>query len=379
MDPIGSHVTIGIGPTLPVPMPQPLTDAFQQATISHTDDGHSGFQITFGSGREGIAGLIDSPILSSQLLRPFNRVLIVLTTGPFPTVLMDGVITHQQVNPSNEAGASTVSITGEDMSALMDLHEMSSELVGQEDSVAAALIIAQYATYGVVPAVLPPPVIDPPLPIDRTPVQLETDLGHLRTMAQRYGYVFFVAPGPAPGMSTGYWGPPQRIGVPQRALSVGMGSHSNVDSLNFQNDARAPAIVEGEVVDPNLGSSLPVMTFASTRPPLAAEPAILVNQPHVRRLQFRESGYAYPQAMARAQGTTDASTDVVTATGEIDGNRYGGALQARSIVGVRGAGFENDGFYYVKQVEHTVKRGSYRQSFTLTREGTGSITPVVVP
>jgi hypothetical protein len=379
MDPIGSHVTVAIGPTLPVPLPLPLTDAFQQATVSHSDEGHSGFQITFGSGREGIAGLIDSPILSSQLLRPFNRVLILLTMGPVPTVLMDGVITHQQVNPSNDAGGSTVSVTGEDMSALMDLHERSSELVGQEDSIAAALIYAQYATYGVVPVVVPPPVIDPPLPIERTPVQLETDLGHLRTMASRYGYVCFVQPGPAPGASIGYWGPPPRAGVMQRALSVGMGPHSNVESLSFQNDARAPAIVEGEVVDPRLGTALPVMTFLSTRLPLVPEPAILVNQPNVRRLQFRESGNTYVQALARAQGTTDASTDVVTATGEVDGMRYGGALAARSIVGVRGAGFEYDGLYYVKRVEHTIKRGSYRQSFTLTREGTGSITPAVVP
>ena len=38
-----------------------------------------------------------------------------------------------------------------------------------------------------------------------------------------------------------------------------------------------------------------------------------------------------------------------------------------------------DGFYYVKQVTHTSRRGSYKQSFTLTREGTGALAPVVVP
>jgi hypothetical protein len=38
-----------------------------------------------------------------------------------------------------------------------------------------------------------------------------------------------------------------------------------------------------------------------------------------------------------------------------------------------------DGFYYVKSVTHTISRTSYSQSFGLSREGTGTLTPVVVP
>jgi len=37
------------------------------------------------------------------------------------------------------------------------------------------------------------------------------------------------------------------------------------------------------------------------------------------------------------------------------------------------------GLYYVKKVTHTIKAGQYKQKFTLTREGTGSTVPVVVP
>ena len=48
-------------------------------------------------------------------------------------------------------------------------------------------------------------------------------------------------------------------------------------------------------------------------------------------------------------------------------------------MGVGGAGFSYDGFYYVRRVTHTLKPGEYRQSFTLSRDGTGALLPVVVP
>jgi hypothetical protein len=47
------------------------------------------------------------------------------------------------------------------------------------------------------------------------------------------------------------------------------------------------------------------------------------------------------------------------------------------LVGVRGAGIAYDGLYYVQSVKSTLKRGEFKQSFTLTRNGLVSITPKV--
>jgi phage protein D len=69
----------------------------------------------------------------------------------------------------------------------------------------------------------------------------------------------------------------------------------------------------------------------------------------------------------------------VTGQGTVQTARYGGVLRARSLVGVRGAGLDYDGFYYVRSVTHNITRSSYSQSFGLSREGTGTLTPVVVP
>jgi hypothetical protein len=77
--------------------------------------------------------------------------------------------------------------------------------------------------------------------------------------------------------------------------------------------------------------------------------------------------------MARAS----ANADVVTGSGSLDVLRYGRVLQARGLVGVRGAGPAFDGLHYVDSVTHSIALGQYKQSFTLTRNALISNTPVV--
>lgn len=263
---------------------------------------------------------------------------------------------------------------------MMDMEEKSVEHMVQDETIIANKIILSYPQYQLIPIVIPPPMIDPPIAIVRVPVQQETDLEYLKEMAERYAYVFYIVPGPAPLTNTAYWGPPKRLDLPQRALSVNMGPDTNVKSpINFQNNALAPTLFSGKVQDSMTNQILPVQTFASIRPPLASQPSLLT-QSCVRRKKFRaEDGLNIMQAFARAQGMTDESTDVVSAEGELDALRYGDILQARGIVGLRGAGYNYDGLYYVKSVTHTIRRGEYTQRFSLRREGVGAISPVVIP
>jgi hypothetical protein len=376
---LGIHLTLLIGPTVAVPAPFPVMEALQSVEVTHSDESRSGFQLTFQVGRSGAADLLDYALVANPLFKPFNRVILVVTVNVTPRVLVDGIITHHQLSPSSEPGRSTFTITGEDVSVMMDLEEKSAEHPAQDETVIALKLIAGYARYGLIPLVIPPTVIDPPIPIERTPVQRDTDLEYLKEMAGRYGYVFYISPGPAPFTNTAYWGPPVRLGVPQPALTVNMGAETNVESFNVRNNALGPTLMQGQVQDRVSGQTVPVQTFASLRPPLAAFPAWLFNQPNVRRTQFRQSGVNAAQAFARAQGSTDASVDAVVADGELDALRYGGMLQPRALVGVRGAGYLHDGLWYVKRVTHNIRKGSYTQNFSLAREGLGSTVPAVMP
>lgn len=375
---LGTYLSLLIGPTVPVPAPPNFMESFERARVTHDDEGRSGFQLTFRVGRTS-ADLLDYALLANPLLRTMNRVVMLVTFNAMPQVLMDGIITDQQFSPGSGPGQSTLTVTGEDVSVMMDLEERSAEHPAQPEAVIALKIIATYAQYGLIPMVIPPPSIDIPLPTERTPVQQGTDLEYLEEMAERFGYVFYVRPGPVPLTNTAYWGPPVRTGVPQRAISINMGPNSNADIPSFRYDALATTFVEGQVQDRLANQTLPVQTFASTRLPLVSQPA-WATQPRARRRQFRQSGLNTMQAFTRAQAETDASTDrVVEVNGELDAARYEALLQPRALVGLRGAGYSYDGLYYVKSVTHNVSTGEYRQSFVLRREGLGSITPVVIP
>ena len=376
------HLQLSIGPVVPIPAPPFLLEALESVSVSHSDQGHSGFQLSFNIGRSGPEDIVDYKELLLPLLRPFNRAIITVEVAGIPHVLMDGLLTNQQLQPGREPGQTLLTVTGEDVSLAMDMEQVITEHPAQIDALIATKIIASYPQYGLVPLVIPPVVFDPPIVTDRTPVQNATDRQYLEQMAGRYGHIFVVIPGPAPGMNLAYWGPPVRIGVPQPALTVNMGPATNVESINFDYNARAPQMVMGTVQDRYTGADLPIITLVSTRmPPLASQPALPFNLPNVRMVKPRQvQGQSYIGAFAQAQGLTDASTDnVVTASGSVDTVRYGWVLQPRALVGVRGVGYSYDGFYYVRSVSHSIRKGEYKQSFSLSREGAGSTTPVVVP
>lgn len=370
----GVHLTLMIGKTVPSPAPVAFMEALKNVEVTHKDDGASGFQITFRVGRSGPRDLLDYGLLSSPLLKQFNRVIVIVTFTLIPQVLMDGVITNIQLNPSETPGESTLTVTGEDVSLMMDLNEECQSFPALPDYLKVLRVISSYtAAYGLIPP--PPPISSEPMnprspleQIDQQPANM-TDRAYLRYLAEMYGFVFYLTPGPAPGVNTVHWGPPERVSVPQAALSANMGSFSNVDSVRFQYDGLAPQRVRYT----ERGESGSVGSHSQTRSfPLARETA------EVRR-STQLTG-ASCRAQAQAQGAVDRSFDsAVTASGELDAIRYSKILQPRKLVCLRGVGDTYNGAYYVKEVTHRISRGSYKQAFTLTREGTGSTTPVCPP
>ncbi len=375
---LGINLALLIGQTVPLPVPSSLIESIQSIEVTNTDEGRDGFQIMFSTGRSGPSDMLDYPIMSNPLIAPFSRVMIIVTIGALPNVLIDGIITHIQLNPGSKPKESTLTITGEDVGVMMDIEEKCETHPNQPDPVIVTKIIASYAKFGLIPKVIPPPSVDIPLMIDRIPSQHSTDLSYIIELASRYGYVFYIEP-QAPGINIAYWGPPNFVGMPQKALSVNMDPETNVTSINFQYNALAPTMMNGQIQDRITNMILPVKTVFSTRPPLSSKPAWFVNKPNVKTKQFRQSGLNMVQALGRAQAETDMSQDVLVANGELDSLHYDGILKARKLVGLRGTGYSHDGLYYVKKVTHNIKIGEYKQSFTLVREGFGSNTPVIPP
>jgi len=368
---LGIRLILLIGRTIPLPAPSSLMSALKRVEINNDSEGNDGFELTFtlGKGKMG-----EYELLSSGLLDPDQRVIVGVLLGAVPEPLIDGVIYHHQIVPSEEPGKSTITVKGPDISAVLDLKEKNKKYENQTDSLIATRIILEYAQYGLVPRVTP--TSDVPIMIDRIPRQQETDLAFLRRLADRNGFVFYIEPLTV-GLSTAFWGPENRLGVPQPALTVGMGSAGNVTAFTPSHDALAPVGTEGSFVEPITKMSIPIPSLPSLRLP----PLVQKETAPRRTKLMRDTASKNPfQATVAALAEGMRAKGAVKASGELDSFRYGNILRARRLVGVRGAGRSYDGFYKVKSVKHTIEPGvSYKQHFELEREGIGALLPSVMP
>jgi hypothetical protein len=371
----GVYLTLMIGPTVPVPAPQPVMEALKSVQVNSSKD-RTGFQLTFTIGKKSPLQLA---LLPGGFFDPMTtRVVIIATMNGLPRVLMDGIITRHDLSPSNEAGQSTFTVTGEDLSVLMDVVEIKIPYPGMPVAARVAAILAKYAAFGIVPAIVPPPGDSPPNPTAEIPTQTGSDREYLKGLASQCGYVFYVEPGPAPLTSTAYFGPDVPIPVPQPALSVNMDWQTNVESLSFSLDGLAKKLVVVTILDPVTGKipiPIPVPNVSVLHPPLGAR----LTPP--AKIQFPDemANLSPDEAIKRIFGLMLDNADAVTGNGSLNTTQYGSILRTRAVVGVRGAGLAYDGFYYVNSVTHNIKQGEYKQSFTLSRDGLISQTPVVGP
>lgn len=367
------YLTLLMGPTIPVPVPADVTHALTSAQVTVTSGQRNGFQLSFGVSKDSV---IQRALLPAGFFDPKIRVILIATVNGIPNVLMDGIVVRQELAPSNEPGQSTLTVTGEDLSLLMDLVELKGiPFPAMPDEVRLGLIIAKYALYGLVPLIVPRLFPDISLPIQRIEFEKGTDLAYIQELAKKNGYVFYLDPGPAPGVNLAYWGPEIRIGVPQPALNIDMDAFTNVESLNFSYDGSSREQLAVMVQEPltKLNIPIPVPEVSLLKPPLA------LRQASALRLKFLEGAAKLtpPQAISQALGESSNSSDAITGSGQLDVLRYGRVLKARALVGVRGTGLAYDGLYYVKSVTHDIKPGSYKQSFTLARNGLIPLTPLV--
>lgn len=372
----GFHVTLLIGSLqVPAPAPQPVTEALQSIQVN-SQRNRTGFQLTFTMGK---TSLLQTALLPAGFFDPMiTRVVIIVTHHGLPQAISDGVITRQEVAPSSEAGQSTLTVTGEDLSVLMGVVEKKLPHVSIPDSVKVQMCLAPYAMFGIVPQVIPP-VVDPVRsPTSGFAVQTGTDLEYIRTLASRSGYTFYVEPGPVPMQNIAYFGPDVRVPAPQRALSVNSDWDTNVDSLSFSLDGLAKKITVMTVLDPitrKIPIPIPLPNISVVKPPLGAR----LTAPARVTFPSDLANLSPDEAAKRAFGLLMEGGDAVSASGALSVTRYGQILMARRLVGVRGAGATYDGMYYVESVTHNIKRGEYKQNFTLSRDGLVTQTPVVMP
>lgn len=353
-------------------------DALESVEVTTAAGTPSGFQLTFSFTSKSDLNTIFI-IAGAQSVTPVTpalRVMLIVTLNGTPQPLFDGVVTNIQVQPGSGRSPGTVTVTGEDVTKVMDKIDFSGlPFPALPIEARVALLCAKYAPFGLLPLVIPVLFPDIPIPIDRIPSQQGTDLQYIRQLADEVGYVFYVEPGPAAGTNIAYFGPEIKFGVPQPALNLDMDALTNVESLTFTFNPEAGVLpivfVQNQMT--RIPIPIPIPNINPLQPPLG-----VLSTPLSRVEFMKETAKMNPmQAISAGLKKAKESQDSVTANGSLNVLRYGRALKARKLVGVRGAGLAYDGLYYVESVTSKLKRGEFTQSFQLTRNGLISISPKV--
>jgi hypothetical protein len=371
----GITLKLLIGPAVAVPVSEPILAALTDVqVVSASGEEPSGFELRFTVSRR--SSLHTLFLVAGGAMPPIVRVIVAVTVRGTQTVLMDGVMTEQSMAPGPDASHATLSLRGTDLSAVMNLIDFSGLPYPAMPLFArVALIIAKYTPLGIIPLVIPPIVSDIPIPTNQIPQHRGRDLAYLRYLARRSGYVFYVEPGPALGTSTAYWGPEIKIGAPQPALNVDMDALTNVESLEFrvEKDRKTTPLVRIQEEKSKAPIELPIPDISPLNPPLGRIPPLPPIVAPVEGTDQASPLTAVMMGLAEASRTSDA----VFGSGTLDVLRYGRVLKARQLVGVRGSGEAFDGLYYVSKVTHRIRRGEYKQTFELKRNGLVSTVPVV--
>jgi hypothetical protein len=374
-----------IGEQRPSPVGSDVMNALVGVEVNVQDAGATGFQLTFTLGQS--SPLRTSPLQTLFVLNSdgkpfvFTRVVIAVSVRNNNwDVLVDGVVTNLQITPGAGVGGQLV-VTGEDLTFLMGIVVRTGAEHPAKNiptRVRETLGRGEYARLGITAQVIDKqiPEYTPSQDAD-IPVQQGTDLEYLQQLAQKLGQVFYLIPGQTPANSIAYWGPLQRGGTPQPALTVNMGPHTNVESLNFRFDLqknrrieisargeqteRSKAVTLGTPADPReaLGKFRPsLVTFG-------AEGDSSVD----KTVPTAPTSPSFSQTLAKreAEARANANADALEGSGSLNVLHYGQVLQSRRLVGVRGASEIFDGEYYVKSVTHSIKRGEYKQNFQLSR------------
>jgi hypothetical protein len=362
------------GPAVPIAAPKVVLDALREVTVeAGSGDAQSGFELVFDVPKKSPLNVLF--LLTGGASIPLLRVVIAVTVGGTTEVVMDGVMTHHEV--STDGPSSTLRVKGKDLTVVMDYLELDGIPYPAMPPAARVLVaLAKYAFLGCVPLVIPSVVEDLPIPIERIPRHQGTDYGYVKALAHEVGYVFYIDPGPVPGMSKAYWGPEIRVGVPQPALNAGLdGPHDNVTSLSFSFDKEKKELPIVLIQEPNSKAPIPIPIpdLTPLNPPLGVVP------PLPPKITFLHDTAKLNPLAAVMKGIAYAGqhSDSVFGTGSLDVARYGRVLKSRQLVGVRGAGDAFNGLYYVTSVTHQIKRGAYTQSFGLARNALLSTLPVV--
>ncbi len=299
------------------------------------------------------------PYLEEENLQVWNRVTVYASFPQRAEMVFDGYISHVNCRTNEQAANMTVEIRGVDASYHMNQEEKTRIWRGKTYEVIANEIFTEYQ--------FKPMVADPP-GTGEAPLQVaqrSTDHRFVRELARRRGYEFYVLGANA------YFRPPVLTETPQKVIAVNFGEQTNCNNLQFESDGTAPTQAHVSYFDAMEGAAASDLAVDSGLPPLGTQPLSglrgAIQMPPASRIARGLGFHSGAQASEYAAGMLRRHGWWITASGSLNGLRYGTVLRSRKLVTVKGAGRNYNGNYYVRKVQHRLTPRSYDMQFELAR------------
>jgi hypothetical protein len=202
----------------------------------------------------------------------------------------------------------------------------------------------------------------------RALAQDTTPIRFLRERARANGYELIFARGEV------YFGPRRLEGEVQAPILVFAGRSTNCLTFDLGDDALMPDQVRFDHAPRDRGATLITETLTPDLPVLGDTPAasegLDLGTPSIWRITG-EGDETEEELRALTQALVNDNSFKLRGSGELDGSLYGHVLEVGRTVIVDGAGGRYGGLYYVEQVVHRFTSEGYRQTFELSRNGTG--------
>ncbi|MFC7335834.1 phage late control D family protein [Haloferula chungangensis] len=324
-------------------------------TMTRRDGTEATLQFQTRRDRDGQWLVQDDP-----LIEPWAEIEIIARFGEDDQEVMRGYLKKVSASYPTDAGTSTVIISCQDASILMDRNHRR-RVWGAETPTDDLLILSEML--GDVGLALDPESTGES---GVTLNQNQTDIRFLRTRSQELGYDLIFREGLL------YFGPWRLDDSPQETIIVQGGPDTQCISFSLDEDGHTPDQVTFDVASES-GSDAVEQSVTPNQTLLGPEAAGSESSGLADfNWRLNQQGEANPDRLQRiAQTKANENAFKIKASGELDGSLYGYVLHVGKTVGVDGVGERHSGIYYVDRVEHKFDGNGYRQSFQLLRNAYG--------
>jgi hypothetical protein len=312
------------------------------------------------------------PQADLAFVKSFARVRVEVSIGGNPFVpLIDGTVVTPNMQMSFDPGKSSLTVTVQDDSILLNREDQYFSFDGESDEAIAETL------YGTVDQIAETDIESEgsfsgsnEQPDFR---QTGTAMQVLRCLARRQGKHAYVLPGDNPGESIGVFRAfsstsdvtPNARELPTLML---LGSQANLQTFNVQQDATRPARFTAASLRTSDREEVSSRERFDERAVLLGDRSALPEREAPGLHILRPSAcMAYGDLDRTVGAEAERSSYGFTATGEVLGGCYTGVLQPYRLVTVQAGGTPYSGTYVIAQVTHTLSRSIYSQSFALTR------------